>query len=176
MAHRVPGPARAEAAAAGVARARRGGRRGRRQRPRPDSPAPGGRLRDQGGTRSAGRYGPSEALPGRGAGLPAGGKLVPGRPGSPAAAAQHTGRLPSGSSPRGSHLRDGSRRALGARGGGGGGWGGRLARRLRERPGGPGLGPPQPPPLAASGASSGCARRGRKLSDLASAGRHSDSD
>lgn len=57
-----------------------------------------------------------------------------------------------------------------------GGWGGRLARRLRERPGGPGLGPPQPPPLAASGASSGCARRGRKLSDLASAGRHSDSD
>lgn len=123
MAHRVPGPARARAAAAGVARARRGGRRGRRQRPRPDSPAPGGRLRDQGGTRSAGRYGPSEALPGRGAGLPAGGKLVPGRPGSPAAAAQHTGRLPSGSSPRGSHLRDGSRRALGGRGGGGGGVG-----------------------------------------------------
>lgn len=56
------------------------------------------------------------------------------------------------------------------------GGGGRLARRLGERPGGPGLGPPQPPPLAAGGAGSGCARQGRKLSDLASAGRHSDSD
>lgn len=32
-----------------------------------------------------------------------------------------------------------------------GGGGGRLARRLGERPGGPGLGPPQPPPLAAGG-------------------------
>lgn len=40
----------------------------------------------------------------------------------------------------------------------------------------PGLGPPQPPPLAASAASSGGGGRGRKLSDLASAGRHSDSD
>lgn len=40
----------------------------------------------------------------------------------------------------------------------------------------PGLGPPQPPPLAASAASSGGGGRGRKLSDLASVGRHSDSD
>ncbi|XP_027966198.1 uncharacterized protein LOC114214617 [Eumetopias jubatus] len=39
-----------------------------------------------------------------------------------------------------------------------GGGGGRLARRLGERPGGPGLGPPQPPPLAAGGTRSGCAR------------------
>ncbi|XP_033612906.1 uncharacterized protein LOC117283621 [Fukomys damarensis] len=46
------------------------------------------------------------------------------------------------------------------------GGGGRLARRWRERPGGPGLGPPQPPPLVASGVSSGCTGRGRKLSDL----------
>lgn len=60
--------------------------------------------------------------------------------------------------------------------GGRGGGGGRLARRLRERPGGPGLSPPQPPPLAAGGTRSDCARRGRKLSDLASSGRHSDSD
>lgn len=34
------------------------------------------------------------------------------------------------------------------------------------RPGGPGLGPPQPPPLAAGETRSGCDRRGRKLSDL----------
>lgn len=47
-----------------------------------------------------------------------------------------------------------------------GGGGGRLARRLGERPGGPGLGPPQPPPLAAGGTRSGCAQQGRKLSDL----------
>lgn len=40
----------------------------------------------------------------------------------------------------------------------------------------PGLGPPQPPPLAASAARSGGGGRGRKLSDLASVGRHSDSD
>lgn len=77
------------------------------------------------------------------------------------AAAQHTGRLLSGSPPRGSHLRDDSHSSSG-RGGGGG----RLARRLGERPGGPGLGPPQPPPLAAGGTRSGCARQGRKLSDL----------
>lgn len=47
--HGVPGPARAEAAVAGFLGARSGHRRRRGQRPSRDSPAPGGRPRDQGG-------------------------------------------------------------------------------------------------------------------------------
>ncbi|CAK6435474.1 unnamed protein product [Pipistrellus nathusii] len=50
--------------------------------------------------------------------------------------------------------------------GGRGDGGGRLAPRPGDRPGGPGLGPPQPPPLGAGDTRSGCARRGRKLSVL----------
>lgn len=122
------------------------------------------------GSGSAGRCGPSEARPRGGSGVSARRKLVPGRLGSwlllstPAASLQ--GR------PREGRISGTAAAAPGGRGGGGG----RPARRLGERPGGPGLGPPQPPPLAAGGTRSGCARRGRKLSDLASAGRHSDSD
>lgn len=114
--------------------------------------------------------GPSSARPRGGSGVSARRKLVPGRLDSgllgstPAASSQ--GR------PREGRISGTAAAAPGGRGGGGG----RLAPRRGERPGGPGLSPPQPPPLGAGGTRSGCARRGRKLSDLASAGRHSDSD
>lgn len=128
------------------------------------SPRPGRR------SGSAGRCGQSEAQPRGGSGVSARRKLVPERLSSwlllstPAAFFQ--GR------PREGRISGTTAAAPSGRGGGGG----RLARRLGERPGGPGLGPPQPPPLAAGGTRSGCARQGRKLSDLARAGRHSDSD
>lgn len=120
------------------------------------------------GTRSAGRVDRTRSYPGT-LGVRAGGKLTLRRLGSRCSSALRPS--PGWVAPRRSHLRGGSTAPRG-RGGGGG----RLARRLRERPGGPGLGPPQSLPLVASGLNSGCARRGRKLSDLASSSRHSDSD
>lgn len=56
------------------------------------------------------------------------------------------------------------------------GWGREASPEVQGEAWRPRLGPPEPPPLAASAASSGGGGRGRKLSDLASAGRHSDSD
>lgn len=160
--------ARAQAAVAGVLGTRSWGRRGRGQRPRRDSRAPGGRPRDQGGD-PAPQAGANRARrdPEGGSGVLGRRKLVPGRLGSrlvlstPVASSQ--GR------PREGRISGAAAEAPGGRGGGGG----RLARRLGERPGGPGLGPPQPPPLAAGETRSGCDRRGRKLSDLASADRKS---
>lgn len=153
--------ARAQAAVAGVLGTRSWGRRGRGQRPRRDSRAPGGRPRDQGGD-PAPQAGANRARrdPEGGSGVLGRRKLVPGRLGSrlvlstPVASSQ--GR------PREGRISGAAAEAPGGRGGGGG----RLARRLGERPGGPGLGPPQPPPLAAGGTRSGRDRRGRKLSDL----------
>lgn len=153
--------ARAEAAVAGVLGSRNGDRQRRGQRPSGDSRAPGGRPRAQGGdpARQAGadraRRNPGEAW-----GVSARRKLVPGRLSSwlllSTRAAFLQGR------PHEGRISGTAAAAPSGRGGGGG----RLARRLGERPGGPGLGPPQPPPLAAGGTRSGCARQGRKLSDL----------
>lgn len=166
--HGGPGLARAGAAVTGVLRARRGGRQGRGQQPSRDSRAPGGRPRDQGGDPApqAGahraRRDPGEARGSR----PAGSWSLDSRLRLSTQAVSPQGR------PREGRISGSAAAAPGGLGGGGG----RLARRLGQRPRGPGLGPPQPPPRAAGAASSGCARRGRKLSDLASAGRHSDSD
>lgn len=136
-----------------------------RRQPSGDSRAPGGRPRDQGGDADRARHDPGE-----GSGVSARRKSVPGRLGSglrgSTLAASSQGRPGEGRIPG---------TAAAAPGGRGGG-GGRLAPRPGERPGGPGLSPPPPQPLGAGGTRSGCARRGRKLSDLASAGRHSDSD
>lgn len=132
-----------------------------------DARPPGGRPRDQGGDPTP------QAGADRARRDPAGLRLRevgPWTPGlwlllnTPAASSQDR--------PREGRISGTAAAAPGGRGGGGG----RLARRLGERPGGPGLSSPQPPPLLAGGTRSGCARRGRKLSDLASAGRHSDSD
>lgn len=104
-------PARAEAEMAGVLGTRSGDRRGRGQRPRRDSGAPGGRPRDQGGDPApqAGahraRRDPGEAAGSRPVGSCSLDAWTPGLLSS----AQHTGRLLSGSPPRGSHLRDCSR-------------------------------------------------------------------
>lgn len=81
------------------------------------------------GPGSAGRCGQSEALPQGGLGHPGRREVGSGARGS---AAQHMGHLPSGSSTRGSHLRDWQLPEDGGVGGG------RLARRCRERPGGRG--------------------------------------
>lgn len=112
------------------------------------------------GSGSAGGCEPSKARPGgrlRGLGPQEVGPRTPGSRlvlSTPVASSQ--GR------PREGRISGAAAEAPGGRGGGGG----RLARRLGERPGGPGLGPPQPSPLAAGGTRSGCDRRGRKLSDL----------
>lgn len=62
-------------------------------------------------------------------------------------AAQHTGHLPSGPSPRGSHLRELQLPEDGRRGGGR-----EAGPEVEGEAWRPGLGPPQPPPLAASAA------------------------
>lgn len=152
---RGPRTAPAEAAVAGVLGTRDGDSRRHGRRPSGDSRAPGGRPRDQGGDADRARHDPGE-----GSGVSARRKSVPGRLGSglrgSTLAASSQGR------PREGRIPGTAAAAPGGRGGGGG----RLAPRPGERPGGPGLSPPPPPPLGAGGTRSGCARRGRKLSDL----------
>lgn len=123
---RGPRPARAEAAVAGVLGTRIGGSRRHGRRPSGDSRAPGGRPRAQGGDADRARHDPGEAR-----GSPPAGSWSPDAwtPGS----RQHTGRLFSGSPPRGSHLRDSSRSSRRTKR-----WGREAGPRRGERPGGPG--------------------------------------
>lgn len=109
------------------------------------------------GPGSAGRCGQSEALPQGGLGHPGRREVGSGARGS---AAQHMGHLPSGSSTRGSHLRDWQLPEDG--GVGEGGWPGGAGRGLEAGAGSAGAFSP----LAASAASSGGGGRSRKLSDL----------
>jgi hypothetical protein len=160
----VPGPARARAAMRGAGDPRRGTGRDRSRRRLPEGTWRGCPPRKQGRDPvRTGRRGPSGALPpGRlAASQPDGGKLVPGRLGS-SPCSQRMGHLPSGASPGGSHLRDGSRSS------------GRTERWGREagtKVEGEALEAPawvrrsrhRARPVRQS---SGCARRGRKLSDL----------
>lgn len=153
-----PRPARAEGPVDGVLGTRSRDPRGRRRRGQGRTP---GHLAGVPATRAGIRpRRPVRTERGATPGVSARRKLVPGRLDSrlplntPAACFQ--GR------PREGRISGTAAAAPGGRGGGGG----RLARRLGERPGGPGLSPPQPPPLLAGGTRSGHARRGRKLSDL----------
>lgn len=108
------------------------------------------------GPGSAGRCGQREALPQGGLGARAGGKLVP----ELWALLLSTWVTSPQDRPREGRISGtgSSRRTMV--------WGREAGPEVEGEAWRPGLGPPQPPPLAASAASSGAGGRGRKLSDL----------